>query len=63
MRTTVDLPESIVRRARRACGARTKTETLIRGLEALVREERVARLWDLRGRLPLDIDLRKSRAR
>jgi hypothetical protein len=63
MRTTVDLPEGIVRRARKACGARTKTETLIRGLEALVREERLSRLWALRGRVPLEIDLKASRRR
>jgi len=62
MRITVELPEHLVRRARRACGACTTTETLLLGLEALVREERLSRLWDLRRRVAPGICLKTSRA-
>lgn len=36
MRTTVDLDDALVERAMRVAGARTKTELLERGLQALV---------------------------
>ena len=36
MRTTVDLDDSLVEQAMRVAGARTKTELLERGLQALV---------------------------
>jgi hypothetical protein len=63
MRTTLNLPEELVRRACRASGARTKTQAIIWGLEELTHRERRARLWGLRGRRSLAVDLKKSRAR
>jgi hypothetical protein len=63
MRTTLDLPEKILTAARRACGARTKTETIVWGLEGLIQRKKREDLLALRGRLSLDIDLVRSRAR
>ena len=63
MRTTLDLPEGLLAEARRLSGAKTKTQAIIWGLEELTRKKKLERLWDLRGKLPLRLDLRKSRGR
>lgn len=63
MRTTLDLPEKLLFEARRLSGARTKTQAIIWGLEELTRRKKLEMLWELRGRIPLEVDLRKSRAR
>jgi hypothetical protein len=63
MRTTLNLPGDLVRKAQKAARARTKTETIIQGLRALLRQEQAEGLLALQGKLPLRIDLSKSRAR
>ncbi len=63
MRTTLDLPEETLDRARRAANLRTKTETVIAGLEELIRKGEREELRRLAGRIPLDIDLVRSRRR
>ena len=63
MRTTLDLPEKLLAEARRLSGARTKTQVIIWGLEELIRKRKLESLWDLRGKIPLDLDLKKSRGR
>ena len=63
MRTTLNLPADILKKAQKACRARTKTETIIRGLQALLKQEKIEALIAWRGRLPLHIDLVKSRQR
>ena len=63
MRTTLDLPGQLLAKARRASGARTKTETIIMGLTALVRQKTLERFWRTRGKISLNLDLGKSRAR
>lgn len=63
MRTTLDLPTTLLYKAQRASRSRTKTETIIRGLEALLRQGKLDGLLSLKGKIPLKIDLKKSRAR
>lgn len=63
MRTTLDLPRELVSTACRLSGAKTKTQAIIWGLEELTRRKKMERLWSLRGRIPLDLDLKKSRGR
>lgn len=63
MRTTLILPDKLVREAKRACGARTKTQAIIWGLEELTRRKRAERLCELRGRLSMGMDLHKARGR
>ncbi len=63
MRTTLNLPRKLLAEAQRAAGARTKTQAIILGLQELTRREKIEKLWDLRGRYPLDLDLKKSRGR
>ncbi len=63
MRTTLDLPKKLVSAACRLSGAKTKTQAIIWGLEELMRRKKMERLWSLRGKIPLNLDLKKSRGR
>ena len=63
MRITLVIPEKMLSQARRACGAKTKTETVIRGLESLIQKKGREDLLTLRGRMRLRINLSKSRSR
>ncbi len=52
MRTTLDLDEALLAKAMEVTGARTKTETIERGLRALVEEAARRRLIALMGTVP-----------
>jgi Arc/MetJ family transcription regulator len=52
MKKTLHIDESLLREARSASGARTDTDTVRLGLEALVREAAYDRLRALRGKEP-----------
>jgi Arc/MetJ family transcription regulator len=63
MRTTLDLPEETLESARRAANLRTKRETVIAGLEELIRKGKREELRRLAGKIRLDVDLTRSRQR
>ncbi len=63
MRTTLDIPEGILEEARRACGHRTKRETVMSGLEELIKKAKREELRRLAGKMNLRIDLARSRRR
>lgn len=63
MRTTLDLPEETLEKARRAANLRTKRETVIAGLEELIRRSKREGLRGLAGRVRLAVDLSRSRNR
>ena len=63
MRTTLNLPSDLVRKAQQAVRARTKTEAIIMGLKSLLRQENAEALLSLQGKLPLRINLERSRQR
>jgi Arc/MetJ family transcription regulator len=63
MRTTLDLPETLVEEARGILGFKSKTDTIVLALRELVRRRRVDDLKDLLGRVELDIDVPASRRR
>jgi Arc/MetJ family transcription regulator len=63
MRTTLDLPEEMIERARRAANLRTKRETIIAGLEELIRKAKREELRRLAGRVRLDVNVTRSRER
>jgi len=64
MKTTFDLPDSLMAAAMKTgCGA-TKTATIIYALEQLVRTTKLAKLRALRGVMPdFDLDLDELRGR
>lgn len=63
MRTTLDLPEEILERARRASNSRSKRETVISGLEELIKKGEREELRRLAGRIRLGVNLTRSRRR
>ena len=63
MRTTLDIPEKTLEDARRATNARTKRETVIAGLEELIRKSKREELRGMAGRIRLDVDISRSRER
>ncbi len=52
MRTTVDLDEGLIERARELTGTKEKTELLHAGLRALIQRESARRLAALGGTMP-----------
>jgi hypothetical protein len=63
MRTTLDLPETLLEEARVALGVGSKTEAIILALRNVVRRKRIDDLKSLLGRIQLDVDLQESRRR
>lgn len=61
MRTTLDLPDALLEAAQRACGAKTKTMTVVMALQELVNARKIEQLRALRGKVPLDVDLKALR--
>jgi Arc/MetJ family transcription regulator len=59
----MDIPEEMLDEARRASGLRTKRETVISGLEELIKKARREQLRRLAGKMNLRIDLARSRRR
>ncbi len=63
MRTTLDLPESLVEEARRLLGFKSKTDTVVVSLQELVRRKRLEELKSLLGHVHLELDIAASRRR
>ena len=61
MKKTLHIDESLLRDAKSASGAKTDTETVRLGLEALVRSAAYERLRALRGRQPKAADVPRRR--
>lgn len=57
----MDLPKDLLEEARRMCGARTMTGTVILSLQKLIESKKIERLRSLRGKLDLDVDLKRLR--
>lgn len=65
MRTTLNLPEDLLKEAQKLAGTSSKTSTVIYSLQELIRLKKIERLRKLRGLLDLDIDpetLRRERS-
>lgn len=63
MRTTIDIPEELIKNAMKLSNARSKTKVIILALEELIRRKRIEELINLRGTVKLNVDLKKSRRR
>ena len=63
MRTTLDLPASLIAEAMKATHQRTKTAVIVTALEDLVRKNRIHELQKFKGKIDLDIDLNSLRKR
>ena len=63
MRTTLDLPESLLNEAMNITHTKTKTALIINALENLVRKSKLAGLKAYKGKIDLNIDLNSLRNR
>ncbi len=63
MRTTLDLPEALVKEAMSASHQKTKTGAIITALQDLVRKNRLQELRRYKGRIDADVDLNVLRKR
>ena len=63
MRTTLDIPGSLLEEARRLLGFKSKTDTVVLSLRELIRRGRIEELKDLLGAVHLDVDIAASRRR
>ena len=63
MRTTLDLPASLVSEAMASSHQKTKTAVIISALEELVRKAKISGLTKYKGKVDLDIDLNSIRKR
>ena len=63
MRTTLDLPDTLIREAMILTNISTKTELIKCALENIIQREKIKALTSYYGKLDLDIDLNKLRKR
>ena len=63
MRTTLDLPEELLREAMRTTRIETKTKVIITALEELIRKNNIAGIKKFKGKVELDIDMDVVRSR
>lgn len=63
MRTTLDLPEQLLKEAMKVTHTATKTAVIVKALEELIRKSRISVLKNYRGKINLDIDLNEIRDR
>lgn len=61
MRITVDIPDDLMERARRAAALPSKRETVLAGLAELIRKVEREELRAMAGKLDLRVDLERSR--
>lgn len=63
MRTTLDLPEELLREAMRTTHIETKTKVIITALEELIRKKNIAGIKKYKGKVELEIDMDVVRSR
>lgn len=63
MRTTIDIPEALLKEVMRLTGATTKSQAVHDALDRLIKREKRKRLLNFKGKVDLDIDIDSSRDR
>jgi len=63
MRTTLDLPESLLNEAMKVTQTGTKTAVIVKALEELVRKSKLSGLKKFKGKINFEIDLNEIRNR
>ncbi|NKB25116.1 MAG: type II toxin-antitoxin system VapB family antitoxin [Kiritimatiellae bacterium] len=63
MRTTLEIPKTLIDEALRASHHKTKTAVIIAALEDLVRKKKIQKLKQYKGKVDLRIDLATLRKR
>ena len=63
MRTTLDLPESLLSEAKKLTHLKTKTDVIVFALENLIQNVKMDRLKEYKGKIKIDMDLNTLRQR
>ncbi len=63
MRTTLDLPEELLKEAMLVSNIKTKTKVITIALQELIRKSQISELKKYKGKVDLDIDLNQLRNR
>jgi len=63
MRTTLDLPESLLSEAMEVAHTKTKTKVIIMALQELIRKRNIAKLKTYKGKVDLKVDMNLIRGR
>jgi len=63
MRTTLDLPEELLKKAMKAANIKTKTKVIVQALEELIRKNKLSELKKYKGKIDLELDLDVVRSR
>jgi hypothetical protein len=63
MRTTLDLPQSLIEEAMNVSNIKTKTALIIHALEEFIRQNKIVKIKQYKGKIDLDIDLDRLRDR
>jgi len=63
MRTTLDIPDNLIKEAMKATHIKTKTKVIITALEQLIRRAQLSEIKEFKGKINLDIDLETIRGR
>jgi hypothetical protein len=63
MRTTLNLPEELLREAMDVAHIETKTRVIIIALQELIRKNRITELKKFKGKIDLEIDMDDLRSR
>jgi len=63
MRTTLDIPENLIREALKVTKSKTKTDLIKKALENIIQRNRIRRIKDFKGKVDLNIDLDVLRKR
>ena len=63
MRTTLDLPENLLKEAMKVTNTGTKTRVIITALEDLIKKSKISGLKKYKGKVDLNIDLDVIRGR
>jgi hypothetical protein len=63
MRTTLNIPEKLMREAQALLAFTSKTDVVVLSLRELIRQRRIDALKSLMGAIELDVDVARSRRR
>ena len=63
MRTTIDIPEDLIKEAMRVTKSSTKTDVIKKALRDIIQKHKIKSLRKYKGKIDLNIDLDKLRKR
>jgi hypothetical protein len=61
LRTTLNIPEELLNEAQSLLGFKSKTDVIILSLTELIRKKKLEELKDQYSKIPISVDLKKSR--